>query len=47
MDLGDCSKIHAAALKADYEAASKKRDYGYDVDVSLLLYLPQYKQDVV
>lgn len=34
MDLGPCSKIHEAALKADFELASKKRDYGYDVDVS-------------
>ena len=35
MDLGECAKIHAAALKADFEAASKKRDYGFDVDVSM------------
>lgn len=35
MDLGDCAKIHSAALKADYELASKKREYGYDVDVSV------------
>lgn len=34
MDLGPCNKIHEAALKADFELASKKRDYGYDVDVS-------------
>ena len=34
MDLGPCNKIHEAALKADFEIASKKRDYGYDVDVS-------------
>lgn len=32
MDLGPCNKIHEAALKADFELASKKRDYGYDVD---------------
>lgn len=32
MDLGPCNKIHEAALKADFEIASKKRDYGYDVD---------------
>ena len=34
MDLGPCNKIHEAALKADFELASKRRDYGYDVDVS-------------
>ena len=35
MDLGPCSKIHEAALKADFELASKKRDFGYDIDVSI------------
>jgi len=34
MDLGDCPKIHDLALRADYEQASKKRDYYYDIDVS-------------
>ncbi|XP_050032906.1 putative RNA-binding protein Luc7-like 1 [Dermacentor andersoni] len=32
MDLGDCPKIHDLALRADYENASKKKDYFYDVD---------------
>lgn len=32
MDLGDCPKIHDLALRADYEAAAKKKDYYYDVD---------------
>lgn len=32
MDLGDCPKIHDLALRADYESASKKKDYFYDVD---------------
>merc|ERR1712004_144201 len=27
MDLGECPKIHDLALKADYEMASKNRDY--------------------
>jgi hypothetical protein len=36
MDLGDCSKIHDIALRADYESASKKRDYYYDIDVCML-----------
>ena len=35
MDLGPCNKIHEAALKADFELASKNRDFGYDVDVSI------------
>lgn len=32
MDLGDCPKIHDLALRADFETASKKKDYYYDVD---------------
>ncbi|XP_046856709.1 putative RNA-binding protein Luc7-like 2 isoform X2 [Xenia sp. Carnegie-2017] len=32
MDIGDCKKVHSAALKADYEAASKTRNYGYELD---------------
>ncbi|XP_031549224.1 putative RNA-binding protein Luc7-like 2 isoform X2 [Actinia tenebrosa] len=32
MDLGTCQKIHNPALKADFVEASKKRDYGYDID---------------
>ncbi len=36
MDLGECPKIHDLALRADYEQASKKRDYYYDIDVSKL-----------
>lgn len=35
MDLGPCNKIHDPALKADFEIASEKRDYGYDIDVSI------------
>lgn len=34
MDLGECPKIHDLALRADYEKASKTRDYYYDIDVS-------------
>lgn len=33
MDLGECPKIHDLALKADYEMASKRKDYYYDIDV--------------
>ncbi|ODN04633.1 putative RNA-binding protein Luc7-like 1 [Orchesella cincta] len=32
MDLGECPKIHNLALKADYEAASKDKDYFYDLE---------------
>lgn len=32
MDLGECHKIHELALRADFERASKKRDYFYDID---------------
>lgn len=32
MDLGECSKIHDIALVADFNNASKTRDYFYDVD---------------
>jgi len=34
MDQGECPKIHELALRADYELASKTKDYFYDVDVS-------------
>lgn len=34
MDLGDCPKIHDLALRADYELASKDKDYYYDIEVS-------------
>ncbi|XP_028331646.1 putative RNA-binding protein Luc7-like 1 isoform X2 [Gouania willdenowi] len=32
MDLGDCSKIHDLALRADYEIASKERDLFFELD---------------
>uniref|UniRef100_UPI00358F5CE2 putative RNA-binding protein Luc7-like 1 isoform X2 n=1 Tax=Myxine glutinosa TaxID=7769 RepID=UPI00358F5CE2 len=32
MDLGECPKIHDLALRADYEIASKKRDYCFELD---------------
>lgn len=35
MDLGECPQIHDLALRADYEAAQKKRDHFYDIDVSI------------
>lgn len=35
MDLGECPQIHDLALRADYEAAQKKKDHFYDIDVSI------------
>lgn len=32
MDLGECPKIHDLALRADYENASKSKDYYYDIE---------------
>ncbi|XP_071041567.1 putative RNA-binding protein Luc7-like 2 isoform X2 [Parasteatoda tepidariorum] len=32
MDLGECPKLHDLALRADFENASLKKDYFYDVD---------------
>lgn len=34
MDLGECPKVHDYGLRADYENASKEKDYYYDVEVS-------------
>ncbi|XP_028027032.1 putative RNA-binding protein Luc7-like 2 isoform X2 [Bombyx mandarina] len=34
MDLGECPKIHDLALRADYEIASKTKDYFYDIDAT-------------
>ena len=34
MDLGECPKVHDLALRADYELASKDKDYYYDIEVS-------------
>uniref|UniRef100_A0A3Q3VVJ6 Uncharacterized protein n=1 Tax=Mola mola TaxID=94237 RepID=A0A3Q3VVJ6_MOLML len=32
MDLGECTKIHDLALRADYEIASKERDLFFELD---------------
>lgn len=37
MDLGECPQIHDLALRADYEAAQKKKDHFYDIDVSKII----------
>ncbi|XP_039753918.1 putative RNA-binding protein Luc7-like 2 isoform X2 [Pararge aegeria] len=34
MDLGECPKIHDLALRADFELASKAKDYFYDIDAT-------------
>merc|ERR1712241_1461967 len=34
MDLGECPKIHELALRADYQQASKTKDYFYDVEAT-------------
>jgi len=34
MDLGECSKVHDLALRADYQLASKDKDFFYDVDAA-------------
>lgn len=33
MDLGECTKIHDLALRADYEIASKERELFFELDV--------------
>lgn len=42
MDLGECTKIHDLALRADYEIASKERDLFFELDVSELLLHPEH-----
>jgi len=34
MDMGECAKLHNLALRADYEAAAKTKDYFYDLEVN-------------
>lgn len=34
MDIGECSKIHNLALRADFEQASKDKDFFFDLEVS-------------
>lgn len=41
MDLGECPQIHDLALRADYEAAQKKKDHFYDIDVSSIFFCYQ------
>jgi hypothetical protein len=46
MDLGECPQIHDLALRADYEAAQKKRDHFYDIDVSIDLLFAQISVNI-
>ncbi|XP_064636042.1 putative RNA-binding protein Luc7-like 2 isoform X2 [Lineus longissimus] len=43
MDLGECPKIHDLALRADYEAGSKKKDFYFDIDA--MEHLQSFVQD--
>lgn len=38
MDIGECSKLHDVALKADYEKKSQRREYYFEFDVSFLFF---------
>ncbi len=42
MDLGECPNIHELALRADFERATKEKDYFYDVDVSTVFWKQNY-----
>jgi len=37
MDIGECHRNHDLALRADYQAAAKDREHGYELDVSILI----------
>lgn len=37
MDIGDCSKMHSAQLKQEYEEARKKKDYNFEYDLEVVL----------
>ncbi|CAJ0926776.1 unnamed protein product [Ranitomeya imitator] len=43
MDLGECTKIHDLALRADYEIASKEKDLFFELDTTCR----QIAQDLV
>jgi len=34
VDLGECTKVHEYALRADYERAAGSRNLYYEIDVS-------------
>jgi len=37
MDLGECPKVHSEALRADFDEANKKKDYGFEREALSLL----------
>lgn len=43
MDLGECHKAHDLALRADYEAAAKETEHGYELDVSKILLFDKFR----
>jgi hypothetical protein len=43
--LGECTKIHEYALRADYERAAATRDLFYEMDVSII-YLKKTQSDL-
>lgn len=44
MDMGECSRVHDLALRADFEAAQEKKDHFFDVDACD--YLLQFVNDI-
>jgi len=37
MDLGECPKVHSEALRADFDEANKKKNYGFEKEALALL----------
>ena len=37
MDLGECPKTHSEALRADFEEANKKKNYGFEREVRIYI----------
>ena len=35
MDLGECPKVHSEALRADFDEANKKKNYGFEKEVDI------------
>ena len=44
MDLGECPKVHSEALRADFDEANKKKNYGFEKEV-IFLFCVFLKQD--
>ena len=47
MDIGECSKLHDVALKADYEKKSQRREYYFEFDVSFDFYHIDFIKDFI